>query len=277
MAKMGAVWDRTAEFLGERAGLLVPLALVTLVAPAAISANLSAVAGQTGIVYGAALVLQLLLWLVSLWGTLVVTGLAIGAPGLRAAGVVARNRLVASLIVTLTLSILGGVLMIPIFLLLLFAGYDLTVLARMNGPTPIDPATGMRIAAYMILLGAVLIVLFVRMIVVNAVLLREGGLFGSIRRSWQLTRRHTFRILGVLILFVVVTGVCQLAAQSVFGSVFALLLGGARTGMSPALVLTTIVTAIVQAGFMVVFAAFQGTLYAALTGETGQPDLHAAA
>ncbi|PVX29602.1 hypothetical protein [Sphingomonas pokkalii] len=277
MAKMGAVWDRTAEFLGERAGLLVPLALVTLVAPAAISANLSAAAGQTGIVYSAALVLQLLLWLVSLWGTLVVTGLAVGAPGIRAAGVVARNRLVASLIVTLTLSILGGVLMIPIFLLLLFAGYDLTVLARMNGPAPIDPATGMRIAAYMILLGAVLIVLFVRMIVVNAVLLREGGLFGSIRRSWQLTRRHTFRILGVLILFVVVTGVCQLAAQSVFGSVFALLLGGARTGMSPALVLTTIVTAIVQAGFMVVFAAFQGTLYVALTGETGQPDLHAAA
>ncbi|KTF68483.1 hypothetical protein ACNFJ7_08750 [Sphingomonas sp. HT-1] len=276
MAKMGAVWDRTAEFLGDRAGALVPLALFALAVPAGISANLSALAGTGGVARGVALVVQLLLWLVSMWGSLAVTALAIGAGGVSEAGQVARRRLLATLIVALTLGIAAAVLGMPMVVMLVAAGYDLNAIGQPNASMQVDPATAMRVGAYSLLWLVIILVLFVRLVVVNPVLLREGGLFGSLGRSWQLTRRHTFRIVGVLILLLVVASVCQLAAQAVFGSVLALVLGGG-SGISLATVLTSLVVAAVQSVFMVVFAAFQGKLYVALAGDTEQPDLHPAA
>jgi hypothetical protein len=264
MVKMGTVWDRTAEFLGDNVGLLLPVALLAFFAPASIGTNLEAVmAGASSSVALALAAVQILLALVSLWGSLVVIAFATGAPRAEAAGHLARRRLLPAALVTLVLGVAMAALLVPVPIVLAMAGYDLT----RGGPVAIEPGVRMLIALYALVLLAVVLWAGARLAVVSAVVLREATLLGAISRTWRLTRGHALRILGVLILFVVVAAVSRLAAATVFGSVFALVAGSDGDGFSLAGVLTSIVTAAVQAAFMVLMAAFQGKLYLALVAD----------
>lgn len=272
MAKMGNVWDRTTAFTGERFGVLVPVALLAFALPGVVSTCLqvaSVTSGQ-GVRMGSGLA-ALLLSVVSIWGALVVIGLATGAPGLPAAGQRAMRRLPATLLVSIGLGLAMAVLVLPFPLILAARGYDvLAIAAGKAGNVVVDPQTSSMVALYLLVLVPVLLVVFARLILVTPVVLCEPMLFGAIRRSWALTRRHGWRILGMLLLFGLIGGIAQLAAQTVFGSVFTLLLG-AGPGVTPALVLTAIITASVQAVMILLLTVFQGKLYDALALEGAMP------
>ncbi|WP_126002725.1 hypothetical protein [Sphingomonas sp. ABOLE] len=266
MAKMGIVWDRTTAFVGERLGALAPITLATLVAPAVASSCLSVAFAMAspGTRMGVG-VLAVLLSLVSFWGTLVVMALATGDESLAAAGRAAARRLPATLLVSLALGLAFVALAVPLGLILVARGYDVTAMAAgQGGSVVVDPQTSAMVALWMLVLVAVCLFAFARLVLVSAVVLRERVAFAAIRRSWALTRGHGWRIFGMLLLFLLIATIAQLAAQAVFGSVFALLLGNAP-GLTAALVLTTIVTACVQGAAMLLLAAFQGKLYVALT------------
>ncbi|MHA6719920.1 hypothetical protein ACX40Y_10785 [Sphingomonas sp. RS6] len=270
--KMGTVWDRTAEFLGDNAGLLLPVALLAFFAPASIGTNLETVmAGASGGVRLALGIAQILLALVTLWGSLAVIALSTGASRAETAGHLARLRLLPATLVTLVLGVAMAVLAIPVPIFLAYSGVDLAQMS--NGmPVSLDRSVGITVAIYSLGVLAVLLWAAARLAVVNAVVLREGAMLGAIPRAWRLTRGYALRILGVLILFVVVAAVSRLAASTVFGSVFALVVGNDGDGLSLAGVLTSIVTAAVQAAFMVLMAAFQGKLYLALAAKVPPPD-----
>ncbi|MET3711027.1 hypothetical protein ABIC65_001729 [Sphingomonas trueperi] len=266
MAKMSIVWDRTTAFVGAHLGTLVPLALAAFVAPGVINSCVSAAAttANPGVRLAVG-TLVVLLSIVSFWGSLIVIALATGSGSLADAGRLAARRLPASLLVSIGIGIAAAVAMLPVPLILATRGYDLMAIAAGQGANiVVDPQTSSMVALWALVLVVAGLFLFTRLLLVSTVVLREGVLFRAIGRSWALTRGHGWRILGLLLLFLLLGGVAQLAAKAVFGSVFALLLGNAP-GLTPAMLLTTIVAAIVQAVVMLLLAAFQGKLYVALT------------
>jgi hypothetical protein len=266
MAKMSIVWDRTTAFVGEHLGALVPLALMAFIAPGVVNSGVSAAAAAAGPGVRLAVgVLVVLLAIVSFWGSLTVIALATGAAGLADAGRLALRRLPAALLVSLGIGVAAAVAMLPVPLILAGRGYDLMAIAAGQGATmTIDPQTSSMIALWVLVLILAFFFLFTRLLLVSTVVLREGALFGAIGRSWALTRGHGWRIFGLLLLFTLIGGISQFAAKLVFGSVFALLFGNAP-GLTTAMLLTTFVTASVQAVVMLLLAAFQGKLYVALT------------
>jgi hypothetical protein len=209
--------------------------------------------------------LVVLVAIVSFWGSLTVIALATGGGGLADAGRLAARRLPAALLVSIGIGLAAAVAMLPLPLILATRGYDVLAIAARQGATlVIDARTSSMVALWVLVLIVAFFFLFTRLLLVSTLVLREGMLFGAIGRSWALTRGHGWRIFGLLLLFTLIGAVAQLAANLVFGSVFALLFGNAP-GLTTAMLLTTIVTASVQAVVMLLLAAFQGRLYVALT------------
>lgn len=269
MAKMGTVWDRTAEFLSDNIAAVVPVALVTFFVPASIQGNFAALVlrGSWELQLGLTLV-QVAFGVLSMWGSLTIAALALDMGDMRAAAAVAGRRLLPMIVISVTLLAALVLLVMPVPLVLGASGVDF--MAASQGAQLQVPASaaGFVVIYYLFLL---LLILWTsaRLMIVTPVLLREGRMFGAIPQSWRLTRGHTLRIVGVLILFAIVAVVSVLAATTVFGSIFALVVGGNGEGVSLATVLTSIVQAAVQTAFMVIAPAFTAKLYLALTAEAG--------
>jgi len=271
MAKMGTVWDRTAEFLSDNLPAVVPVALLAFFVPASISGSFQPI--LQGADYGLALtlsLLQLAFGVLSVWGSLAITAMALELGGTQTPGTIARNRLIPALIVTVALFAVMLVACLPVPILLQASGYDMMAVAR--GEVMLSRNLWGGILAYLAVLGLLLLWLTARLLLINPVIVRERRMFGALARSWQLTRGSTLRIVGVILLYTMVSLVAVLAAKTVFGSIFALIEGGPADGLSMAGVLTSIVAATVQTGFTVLIPAFTAKLYLALAAEAGLRD-----
>lgn len=269
MAKMGTVWDRTAEFLSDNLPVVLPVALLAFFVPASISGSFQGVSrsAEPGLMYTLVL-LQLVFAVLSIWGSLTITAMALDMGDIRLAGGIGRSRLLAGLIVWVALFAALLVLVAPIPLALQLNGYDMAALAR-GESAPFSPEMSGGIALYLLFLAALLLWLSARLLVITPVIVREKRMFSSLRQSWKLTRGMTWRIIGVILLYCMVAIVSVLAAKMVFGSIFALVAGGNSDGLSLAGVLTSIAVAAVQTGFTVLAPAFAAKLYLALTAEAG--------
>lgn len=262
MVKMGNVWDRTAEFLGDTLPAVLSIALAAILVPMALSSIVEPL-GRPG--EPARFVIQLLaigFSILSLWGQLAVVALALDpAAGRRAALRMATRRLLPAIAVALVL--LAGllVLALPILIALGASGYDIE--SAMSGGNPeIPPGAATFILFYALAMAAVIAWLTARLILVNSVVVAERRALGALARSFRLTRGLALRIFGVVVLFGIVATIAVLAAQTVFGSILQLLLGG-EGAITPASVLTAILVAVVTTGFTVVAAAFTAKLYLA--------------
>ncbi|TGX50157.1 hypothetical protein E5A73_17190 [Sphingomonas gei] len=270
MVKMGTVWDRTAEFLSDNIAAILPIALLTFFVPASIEGNFEAArtgagAGFTALLYG----LQLLFALVSLWGGLAITAMALDIASERSASNIATRRFLPVLVVSIV--IFGGacVLALPIPGVLVANGYDMATLARGGDPTAISMQMAGFIALYALALLILGLWLAARLMVTTPVVVRENRMLSALGQSWALTRGAALRIVGVVILFVIVSWVAELAAKTVFGSIFALVASNDGDGVTLATVMTSIVVAAVQSAFMVIPPAFTAKLYLALTAQAG--------
>ncbi|WHU00865.1 MULTISPECIES: glycerophosphoryl diester phosphodiesterase membrane domain-containing protein [unclassified Sphingomonas] len=269
MAKMGTVWDRTAEFLSDNLGAILPVALLAFFVPASIEGSFQAAKASAGpgLVLSLYLV-QLAFGILSLWGSLTITAMALDMAEARGAGAIGRARLLPALIVSVALFVGMFVLAMPIPIALQLAGYDMMAIAR-GELTSLSTQMAGGIALYLLVLVALILWLGARLFVTNAVIVREKRMFSALRQSWKLTRGRTWALIGVILLYALVSWVSILAANMVFGSIFALVAGGAADGISLAGVLTSIVVAAVQTGFTVLVPAFAAKLYLALTAEAG--------
>ncbi|MBA3878525.1 MAG: hypothetical protein C0500_02275 [Sphingobium sp.] len=267
---ISAVWDRATEFLGDNLATLIPIALPWIYLPLAVQTAIAPL-GKSGDAMATAVQLgSFALTLLGIWGQLQVLALALdparGAGGARA---VATARLVPVLVLTLVLGIAALLLVAPIGVALGMAGFDFQAAMQASAagtpvPTPpgMTPAIASFILFYVLALLVVMLWVAVRLALVNAVLLEEGGWFGAIGRSFALTRGRTLALIGVFLLFVVVSVVATLAAQTVFGAIFALVLGG-EGAVTAATVLTALVVAAVSTAFTLLSAAFIGKFYVA--------------
>ena len=104
-------------------------------------------------------------------------------------------------------------------------------------------------------------------LVIPTMVMERRGL-GVFVRSFKLTRPIQWKILGVLILYVIVLFVSYLAAKLVFGSIFGLIAGG-DGAVTVATVLTSILVSVVLTGFSVLATAFTAKLYLAVRDARG--------
>ncbi len=104
MAKMGTVWDRTAEFLSDNLGAILPVALLAFFVPASIEGSFQAAktGGSPELVLSLYLV-QLAFGILSLWGSLTISAMALDMASARSAGVIGRDRLLPALAVSVLL------------------------------------------------------------------------------------------------------------------------------------------------------------------------------
>lgn len=269
MVKMGTVWDRTAEFLSDNIGLLVPLALFAYFIPASIEGNFEAASQDGGMGLLLALRLaQVAFGILSIWGTLAITAMALDLAGDGSPAGIALRRLPATLLVSIVMLVGAAALSLPIWGVLRAGGVDMAAWSNGTPPT-ISPAIAGAVSLYGLALFLLLLWLGSRLAVTTAVIVRERRVLSAISQSWVLTRGMALRIVGVVILYLIVSWVSQLAAKTVFGSIFALVAGGEGEGVTLAGVLTSIVVAAVQTIFMVIPPAFTAKLYLALTAQAG--------
>lgn len=263
MVKMGAVWDRTAEFLTDNLGTVLPLALLAFFVPASIEGSLSTLDADPNSALALVLVLMAVAFgILSMWGSLTITTMALDIGDPAQAGTVGRNRLLPALAVSLALFVAVVILGSPLFFII---GREMAGLSA-GQALELPGSAAAALAIYAIALAVLLLWISARLVVLMPVIVGERRVFGAIRRSWELTRGKTLAIIGVLVLWLFVMLVAILATQTVFGSIFQLI-AGPSDGPSLSGVLTSVMVAAVRTAFTVLAPAFAAKLYLALAAE----------
>jgi hypothetical protein len=222
MVNMGNVWDRTTEFLSDNLGAVLPIALLAIFVPQAISGAIKLAGTAMDPALGQSIVLALLLPM--LWGQLAITALALTpAAGRGGAQATATRRFLQALLAMLILFAVIVVLFLPIVLALVASGVDLTALASASrGPMPdIAPATAGFIGLYglaWVIFAVFLSIRFSTLLI--AVIAAEGGVVAALRRAFAVSNGIAWKLFGVVLLFGLVVGVASIAVTSVFGSLF---------------------------------------------------------
>lgn len=268
MVTMGAVWDRTSEVLAGRSGMLAGIAVPTLFLPTVVrDAYVAYATPGTGSFAAIGGVLSLIVTLVMIWGQLaVIAASSDPATDRGAAGRIATNRFLPAIGVSIVMLIALSVTLIPFFGLLALSHVDFARLAAGKELSMANANGGALAGGFFYLLVWAIALLFIgaRLTVWQPVLVNERVGLRSISRSWQLTRGSTWRIVGVLLLFVVVLLIAAGAAQSVVGIVFRLALGADNIATS--IFLASIAGSAVSTVLIVVAIVFVTQLYLAFTG-----------
>lgn len=270
MVSVGTVWDRAVDFVRDHLGAVMPVLLVTQFAAPAISGSLAGVrADATGGTAAGLGLLSVATTIISLWGALYLVGFAAQPSGREhrdEAMRIATSRFLPLVGVSIVLMVVLGILALPGVLLAVSSGFDFMAIA--NG-TPLQPADVAKLGSAM--LYFVVLALFVlwasaRLLPINAVVAMERRGLGAIPRAFALTRGLTWKLIGLILLYAIVTGVAVSAAQFVFGAVIALVVGD-DGGLSIATVAGSIAVAAVSAVLALYQSAFIGKLYRAIIGE----------
>lgn len=265
MATMSTVWDRTTAFVGDHLAALAPIVLIGMFVPLALIGNLVPLMGAIGLTGSSIVgVLVVLLSLASNWGAIAVTALALDPDAGRGAAIHTANRRF--------LPVVGINLLALIVLFLAFLpgmiGFAMGGIAvnQMNGEQPsLDTINGpivLGATLYTLVLLPVLLWLVARLVLINPVMVAERVGLRVFARSFALTRGLALKIMGVILLYLIVSQIAGLATRIVAGSVFGLLLGGVGA-TSLAAILTSSIVAVVSTLFSVLAVAFLANLYLA--------------
>lgn len=270
MVKMGTVWERTAEFVTDNLPAILPVALFAFFVPFSLQRSLGQVWSNASPELAMTLALMMLAFVpLSLWGWLVLLSMGIGHDARQTAGGIALRRLFPVLVVWIGVFLV--IFVLPVVLIFVVAGGAEQAVRGLGdaagGSLDAQAMARQGTMLYAALLALPLLWIGARLIVVTPVILNEGRFFGAIARSFSLTRHYTLAIVGVLLLYFLVSQVAALATNVVFGSIFRLIAGGPDEGFSLSNILTSVMVAAVQAGFQVIGAIFSAKLYLALIAE----------
>lgn len=262
MVKMGTVWDRTVEFISDNLGVLTPLALITLFVPLSAMQSLTPLVKQASAGGGLGLsILLLVLSLIAVVGGLAVIALALDiATDARSAIRTGLARMPAVLLNSVLLALLFCLLILPAVFIIQASGVQPSALR--TDPS-LFPASAL---VYLLLVGIVGLWLAARLALMGSVVVGERRWVGAIGRSFRLTKGVALKIVGVILLYFIVSQVAGLAAKTVFGSILSLVAGNEDV-VNVATVLTSIIVSAVATAFQVLAAVFLAKLYLALRAE----------
>ncbi|WP_374945061.1 glycerophosphoryl diester phosphodiesterase membrane domain-containing protein [Sphingomonas sp.] len=263
MVSMSNVWDRAMDVVRGRTGVLASIAASTLFLPALVrdAVTLLLTPGSTGFALAGGL-LAIVAALIALWGQLALLAVATDPATTHAdATRQATARFPVALAVTIVAILVVMMLLVPVGVVVGLSGADFTAMGTRGTLPDIGGGTAAFLALYALALLIAGLLIGVRLVLTNAVVLNERRGLGAFRRSWELTRGLTWRLVGVVLLYLVVIGVAVSAAQFITGAVFGLLLDSSATVAFLAAAAAGVVTTI----FSVIAAAFTAQLYVAVT------------
>jgi hypothetical protein len=254
-------WNETAEILKRDASALFIIAFALIALPQVIYQALapqdpSAEPGAAGALLMLALLATILV--LSIAGSIAISALALG-----------RERVVGSAIALgfrRSLSLFGASLLIGlVFLvigvpLMLLAGLDPQVLSAGASPGGGGVAVGFLI---LLILGLALWVRF--MLMTPAAADGPGGSVALIRRSWHLTKGHTLRLIGFIVLMIIAGLAVVLAVTAVAGIIVSIALGTPQPG-SLGTVILLLVGGVVNAVFLMILTTMVARIYTQLGG-----------
>jgi hypothetical protein len=265
MQRISTIWDRTTEVLASRAGILTVIAGLLLFAPAVAQGVLAATVGAESTVVS---LWNLVALVLTIWASLSLTAVAsdpaVTREGALATGVARLGPGLGVLVVAILVAIIAFV---PGIVLLVLGGLKFLP----NGK--IDPASATGGAAlvgmlYFFILSLVAIWVSARLVPLFAIVVNERRGLGAFRRSFELTRGSTLKLIGVMILYAIVLFVVFAAATTVVGLILRLALGSeAAASIS---IGVAIVAGIITAGAAVVQNVFSAQFYVATAAE---PDM----
>ena len=262
MVRMGDVWDRTTEVLSGRGRTLAGIAAVAIFLPGLVRSAFTLYAGKdtpTAALIGG--LIAIIASLLAIWAQLTLIGLSTDpATTEPQAAATARARLLPTVGVGILIGIAFGIIVIPLFVALIGAGWTADVMKTGVMPT-LTPGVGAFVGVYGLAVFALFLWAAARLSLWTAVMVNERLGLGAIRRSFELTHGIAWRIIGVLILYLIVLGVAFSAVTAVTGVVFGLILGAA----APATVafLVAVAGGLVSAAFSTIAAVFTAQLYVA--------------
>ena len=264
---ISAAWEETRDILARDGRLLTTVALALIALPAAVNTlinpgGINAVSTPLWML-GVAVVA----YLIALAGQLSLIRLALG-PSVTVGAAIAHG-------VRRLPIYIAGVLLIVIFLFLVLVilGTVLTALGVHVQPQVTAQMNPASLVAGLLFL-AILIFLFVRMVLSAPVASAEPvGPIAILRRSWQLTEGHWWRLFGFLFIFFLGAGIIVFAIASAAGVVVGLLIGKVQPMSAAALVLA-LIDALVSTAITTVFAVMLARIYLQLAGRSGvQPSV----
>lgn len=269
---IGDVWDRTTEFLGEHWGAVLPVVLGAMVVPSVIATWLAFLAeGGTQTLKIGVAVASFGLALISLWAQLAIAARAI-EPGIGGgANRIATARLLPAIGIYLLIGVVVTLIfVVQIIVLAVVAGVDLSQLATRSADQQMTmpPGVGPGILVLFIVEAIAILFLAVRIAPLTGVIVAERRGIGAIGRAWRLTRGLTWKLVGVVILYAVVSWVSSAATTMVVGGLSAVLLG---RGTTAAMLVTAVPVGIVSAIFTVLATVFAAKLYLATVRADAPP------
>jgi hypothetical protein len=268
MVSMGTVWDRATEFLSDNLAAIFPLALCAILIPSAITQSIEPLGALGATEMVSVKLVSICLSLVSLWGKVAIMALALDAAAGRGSAIATANRRSLPIIgVVLVIGAAGIALMLPVAFALAATGFDFQA-AMTSGKPAVPPSVAGVLLLYLLLFCCALIWFSARLALVVPTMIMERRGIGVFVRSFKLTRPIQWKILGVLILYFIVSAVSVIAAKLIFGSVLGLIAGGDGL-VTVATVLTSIFVSIVATGFSVLATAFTAKLYLAVRDARG--------
>ena len=273
MVRMGTVWDRAMEVINGRTGMLASIAVLTLWLPTmvrqaiglAVGGDAGAATRPSGGVLGLMFALSLVTAALTILGQLAL---------IAAASDPATDRGAAFRIAAARLPVaIGLALLLGLALFLALVPPALPIAAAVPNPAAMTPqafaaviagmSAGARafVSLYLLAFAAVMIWLVARLALLNPVIVNERAGIASFARSLALTRGLTWKIIGVSLLFGIVSLVVIAAVQSVIGILFRLLLGADNLGLVA--LLTGAAVTLATSAITIVWTSFVAQLYVA--------------
>ncbi len=258
-------WDETKGILARDGKLFVAVAAALILLPQVIAALFTGQGPQAetgGLLWG---VLVLVATIIALIGQLAMVRLALS--GGLSVGEAIRHGL--SRLLPFILAVLLMVIGIVLLSVLVIAVLAAAGLVSMDPAVTQLPPRDLAIIA--VVLIAPLLFLAVRLLPMVAIASAEPiGPIAILKRSWGLTRGHSWRLLGFLLLFILAALVFVIAMTLVIGIIVGLLFGNPAPFSLAALVLALLL-GIVQTAVTVIYIVMVARIYAQLAGEFEVP------
>jgi hypothetical protein len=263
MAKLSitTAWNQASEILRRDFGALFAVALALIALPNVLVQALGPGRAAAGAVPGPGpwMLLMPVVILLGIAGSIAIASLALG-----------RERVVGSAIAhgfRRFLPMLGAslILFVPLAIVLaalvLLVGLDPQALMR---PTP---ATVGKLLLVFLLLFLVAIYFGVRLMMMTPVAAAETvGPIGIIKRSWELTRGHFWKLLGFILLVGVAAVVIAMVVSIILGLLIAVVAGPPEPGSLGSL-LFLLLSGLINAAASVVFGTIVARIYVQLAGD----------
>jgi len=251
-------WDETREIFRRDGGLLVSVALALVVLPEIVVGIISpAEAGAT--VPGWVQILRLAAGLIAIVGQLAMIRLALG-PSTTVGDAINHGvrRFPSALGAILLLILIMAVIVIPVTAILaLLMGIDPSHL----GPQP-EPKVGLLI----LLMCLIALAVSVRFTLLSPIASAEAiGPIAIVKRGWDLTRGHYWRMLG-LVGLLLVAALALLITAGVLGALLARLVSSDVAPFSLAALIVALVGGIAQGAFSVLASVMLARVYTQLAG-----------